>query len=235
MACWVSRQSVPCDFCQIARSLHLKHQMGVSSEWSRPVMPGQLVSALGAALKSWGHAAEMYLSLSLQDTSVYFQTWMSLWNVVLRTLWVVVITRLFTLFFFFLLWVSEGTESIVQLMTWFALDIIANFGILPFLPTRAPPQELLVPAHWGYMSTGNSAHGFVVDFDSWAIFQLLNPLLYLNMSFLQPTFRPFDFIPVLLTQLVKKKMIGSWFTGQEFTTITSFLPTWIWEISVFTS
>lgn len=51
-ACWVSRQSVPCDICQIVLSLHLKHQMGVSSEWSRSVLPGQLVSARGAALKS---------------------------------------------------------------------------------------------------------------------------------------------------------------------------------------
>lgn len=170
MACWVSRQSVPCDFCQIAHSLHLKHQMMVSSEWSRFVLPGQLVSALGAAFKSRGHAAEMYLSLSLQDTSVRFLSWMSPWSVVLRTLWVVVITRLFTLFFLFLLWVSESTESIVQLMTWFALDIIANFRILTFLPTHAPPQKLLVPAHWGYMSTGTCAHGFVVYFDSWASF-----------------------------------------------------------------
>lgn len=78
MACWVSRQSVPCDFCQIAFSLHLKHQMMVSSEWSKSVLPGQLVSALGAAVKSRGHAAEMYLALSLQDTSVHFPTWMSL-------------------------------------------------------------------------------------------------------------------------------------------------------------
>lgn len=188
MACWVSRQSVPCDFCQITRGLHLKHQMGVSSEWSRSVLPGQLVSALGAALKSRGHATEMYLSLSLQDMSVPFPTWMSLWKVVLRTLWVVVITRLFALFLFFPLWVSESTESIVQLMAWFALDIIANFGILPVLPTRAPPQELLVPAHWGYMSTGTCAHGFAVDFDSWVSFSFSIPCCIWTCHFYNPRY-----------------------------------------------
>lgn len=67
MACWVSLQ-LPCDFCQIGCSLHLKHQMMVSSEWSGPMLSGQLVSALGAAFKSRGHAANMYLSLSPQDT-----------------------------------------------------------------------------------------------------------------------------------------------------------------------
>lgn len=126
--------------------------------------------------------------MSLQDMSVPFPTWMSLWKVVLRTLWVIVITRLFALFLFFPLWVSESTESIVQLMAWFALDIIANFGILPVLSTRAPPQELLVPAHWGYMSTGTCAHGFVVDFDSWASFSFSIPCCIWTCHFYNPRY-----------------------------------------------
>lgn len=104
----------------------------------------------------------------------------------------------------------------------------------PPLPlAHVPLQELLVPAQWGYMSTGTCAHGFVVYFDDWASHKCLTSFLYLNTSFLQPTFRPVYSIPTILTGPVKNGWILIDGAGTHYHPRS--LSTWIWEASVFTS
>lgn len=119
-----------------------------------PTLCGQLASALGAACKAWGHTAEMFLTLSRQDTSpVQFPELNASSKCVFQTL-VCSFDNLNDLspsmfFGFFFLFHSECSKP-PSVINQFTNDLIclkqADFWIYPFLSTCAAPQELLVPA-----------------------------------------------------------------------------------------